>query len=233
VAETFVLGPSMRYARVEGLGVVLDIRSGTYKVLNDVATSMLEAIVGRDGEAERDAWRARYEVDPETAREDLARFVEACVGAGLIHRAEPAGPDAEAATGIGSSSRAMRGPRAARAVRALAATWRELRRDGFGPTYERCARTPLGPPGASREDCLRAFLRAENIWLSRRSPNDCLPRSLALFRYLRAEGVPAEHVIAVRRAPFAAHAWVESDGEALLGERLDGFTTLARIGAER
>jgi hypothetical protein len=45
----------------------------------------------------------------------------------------------------------------------------------------------------------------------------CLVRSLVLVRLLARRGVPARLIIGVTRTgPFAAHAWVERDGRALL-----------------
>jgi hypothetical protein len=221
----------VRYARVDGLGVFLDLRTSTYKVLDEVATSMLDALTGAaDPEAELAGWCREYEIDPETARAELARFADTCVSDGLLGArgrddGEPAPPSAE------PLASAPRGPRVGRAVHALAATWRSLRADGFGPTYERYARIPVAPAASAPGACVRAFVRAENVWPSKRAPDDCLLRSLALFRYLRGEGVAAEHVIGVWRFPFLAHAWVECGGAPMLDERVSGFTPLARIAA--
>lgn len=46
-------------------------------------------------------------------------------------------------------------------------------------------------------------------------PSTCLTRSIVLSRLLRRRGLAAEIRIGVRRGdgPFAAHAWVEVDGE--------------------
>jgi len=48
-------------------------------------------------------------------------------------------------------------------------------------------------------------------------PNTCLTRSIVLSRLLQRRGLAAEIRIGVRRGegPFAAHAWVEVDGEAV------------------
>jgi hypothetical protein len=43
----------------------------------------------------------------------------------------------------------------------------------------------------------------------------CLPQAIAIARLLRREGYPVSLVVAVRRFPFAAHAWVEYDGRVL------------------
>src|SRR5258705_10878434 len=41
----------------------------------------------------------------------------------------------------------------------------------------------------------------------------CLQRSIVTTCLLRSQGVPAQMVIACRRIPFKAHAWVEVDGQ--------------------
>lgn len=48
----------------------------------------------------------------------------------------------------------------------------------------------------------------------------CLPQAVAIARQLRRMGYPVSLVIAVRRFPFAAHAWVECD-EDVLTDRQD------------
>lgn len=58
----------------------------------------------------------------------------------------------------------------------------------------------------------------------------CLEQSLALTRLLRLRGIPAELRFGVRPHPFAAHAWVEVEGEPLLEdrERLSTFEPVSR-----
>jgi hypothetical protein len=41
----------------------------------------------------------------------------------------------------------------------------------------------------------------------------CLPRAISIVVFLRLAGIPAQLVIGVKRMPFAAHSWVEVDGE--------------------
>ena len=102
------------------------------------------------------------------------------------------------------------------------ARWR-LRRGGFTRAY-RWAQAWAGPsrrPRASLEADLGPFLAAEAVIPSALGERDCLPRSLALFVYLRALGHDARHVIGVARFPFSAHAWVEFGNEALLEKRIE------------
>ncbi len=53
----------------------------------------------------------------------------------------------------------------------------------------------------------------------------CLEQSLALYVMLRTAGAPAVLRIGVRPVPFAAHAWVEIDGQAV-NEPQDFITQL-------
>jgi hypothetical protein len=72
------------------------------------------------------------------------------------------------------------------------------------------------PDGMRLRTALLAFSRAENCFSVGDSRIDCLPRSLALHRFLRSVGIGAEHCIGVRRFPFGAHAWVEITGSVVL-----------------
>lgn len=63
----------------------------------------------------------------------------------------------------------------------------------------------------------------------------CLPRAIALHTMLRRRGLPSRMVIAVldpRRRGTAddLHAWVESDGEILIGEMEDPFHPVVTYG---
>jgi hypothetical protein len=80
---------------------------------------------------------------------------------------------------------------------------------------------------------IAAFSRAENFFHLRRAPQDCLPRSLALFGFLRQLGLGAEHVIGVQLFPFLAHAWVEYRGHVVHDdpENPRRFTAIAKIAA--
>lgn len=57
----------------------------------------------------------------------------------------------------------------------------------------------------------------------------CLFRSLTLTALLQKRGIPSTVVIAVRPAPFAAHAWVEHDGRPLLEPAQAGFERIAEL----
>jgi transglutaminase superfamily protein len=57
----------------------------------------------------------------------------------------------------------------------------------------------------------------------------CLFRSLTLMSMLERRGVPQRLVIAVRPRPFAAHAWVEVDGQAVLPDADPDYERLLEL----
>jgi hypothetical protein len=124
----------------------------------------------------------------------------------------------------------------ARAWWSLAITSRRLKAHGFAETYALYSRLakPLDEPDDSGRVLARAcsaFSRAENAFLLKEAPRDCLPRSLALFGLLRSLGLAAEHVIGVQLFPFQAHAWVEHRGRVVHDDpsHPSRFAPIARI----
>lgn len=230
----FVSSRAIRHAEVEGCRIILDLRSESYRVLDDVGGKMWSILTG---EVARDAALAglcdKYEVAPARLEADLSAFAARCVEEHLLEPAADARPRPDpAATEPTDATRPVRRllPGVLAALRSLLATQRAISRDGFRATYERYALIPVRPPGPSLDGAVRAFCRAENFYVVRRAPDDCLVRSLSLYRSLREAGHRAEHVIGVRRFPFQAHAWVECAGEVVLDTRAEHFAPLARMG---
>ena len=224
----------IRHARVEDLVVILDLRAADYSVLDAVASDMWDLLAETgDTEATLDRLTQMYDASPDRLRADLDRFVADCERRGFLDRgAQPA--SGAAASPEPPENGAPARPRATRAWTSLLATRRDLARGGLAAAYESCAQLPppqRDPDPEALESALRSFLRAENAFVARRAPDDCLLRSLALYRFLRAAGLPCEHRIGVRRFPFTAHAWVEHDGSALLDDdnRTQGFTVVAAL----
>lgn len=91
---------------------------------------------------------------------------------------------------------------------------------GFQYTYDAVVRRSAGSVGGEVTgdevvDRAVAAVRAATrlYWRGR---EDCLPRSLALYRLLRDLDVPARICIGVQKYPFfTAHAWVELQGRPL------------------
>lgn len=89
-----------------------------------------------------------------------------------------------------------------------------VRTHGFPGLYRRIASWPVravrrGGPSRIGEIC-SAVDRAAALYFKRAW---CLQRSATATVLLRRAGFPAEMVIGVQSMPFAAHAWVELDGE--------------------
>ena len=223
----------VRSRTIDGLVVLLDLRTASYVVLDRVATAMWQALTGHPDESRRVAELAeRFDAPAGVLKDDLDAFARDCLERGFL-APEPA---PTAAAGTVAPALAARRALALRAWLSLLATSRSLSRLGFSDTYRRYARLPCPAPGAEDADALtaratRAFSRAENFFLLKGAPRDCLPRSLALFRFLRSVGVPAEHCIGVQRFPFEAHAWVECGGSVVHDSPAftGSYTEIARL----
>ena len=189
-------------------------------------------LVGSGARDDEDVLRtvlAQFAVEPDRARRDLAAFRERCLADGTFAAAATARPFV---SGQRPAAKRVVWPAFA-AWRCLAGTALLLRQRGFATAYRESTAVPAPrePSGDGALDrAIAAFALAENFFVPRRAPDDCLPRSLALFRFLRMMGLPAEHVIGCRRAPFFAHAWVECQGRVVLDDdRRSELTTIARV----
>ena len=224
---------TVRHALIDGHRIILDLNTETYRVLDPVGSAMWSTLAGDvDWPEAKRSLLDRFEVAPDILDRDIANFAARCRTEGLLTRGEPPVPTA-AIPDTSTPHLRRRGPFPAtlHAIRALYATRHALARDGFRTTYERYSRFPAGSDASGLNAALEAFGRAEHVFVASRAPDDCLIRSLALFRFLRELGHPAEHVIGVCRVPFQAHAWVECDGEPLRDERTrsGAFSPLARL----
>jgi hypothetical protein len=205
------ISDKVRYVNAEGLGVVLDLRTARYLVLDDRATLLFEHLTaGRSVDAPADV---------------ILRFANRCRDLGWLY-------DAEHERTLSSRSyrpaKPTRGPAFIEAVISLLWAKRALA-DGFASAYERLPTEQRRIGATSIEQLLRAFLRAETLVTFDSQPDDCLPRSIALYRLLVRRGLHVRHIIGVRRVPFAAHAWVEYEGRPLLDHRVKGFLPLSVV----
>lgn len=227
----FAISRSVRHVEIEGLRVILDIGTESYSILDDAASVMWSVLTGeRHPAAAFSAISRDYDIDEDRWAADINAFGRKCLQQGLLvpFDAAPSPVPEHAVPSAPLTRPAMFG-----ALACLLSTRRALRRGGFRTTYERYARIAVGPEPKPLAPALRAFTRAENLFVAGRAPGDCLLRSLSLYRFLRSLGCPAEHVIGVHRFPFKAHAWVECDGTPLLDDRAREFTPIARIGTPR
>jgi hypothetical protein len=199
---------------VDGLAVILDLRHGSYVILDKVATAMWRVLLTAAPQDRISILERQFAVPAARLATDLETFANRCVERGFLAE-RPAPPVVRPAL-----DRSRRGATALRAWWSLLATTRALAKNGFSTTYRRYS--GLAKPvaeGRQLDDMLRraerAFARAEHFFVMRTAPKDCLPRSLALYRFMLSAGIPVDHCIGVMRFPFAAHAWVECRGRVL------------------
>jgi hypothetical protein len=222
---------AIRTAKIDGIVVVLDLRTNSYLLLDKTATAMFEVLTTQPDHDVRVAHlAARLGTTASVIEADLRDFTTDCFRRGMlsIHPPPPMRrPDtvtASHATGL-----------ALRAWWSLLTTCYRLKWRSLAAAYEACARLPkpilpAEPPAQLVRRAERAFLIAENLFPLRTAPRDCLPRSLALFSFLNSLGIACDHNIGVIRTPFTAHAWVEVGGSPVLEQRHDPqFHRLARI----
>ena len=234
--RALIAPPWIRHAHADGLLVILNLRTESYLVLDSVSTAMWSVLIGETTWADtRQILLNQYQVGPSVLDADLLSFAERCRSGELlvvedtnslwVQHAVPAAP-------FGFLGLAIPIPAVLRAVWTLYETHYYLNHNGFRYTYDRYRRMPARPPAVSLDVALARFCWAEHFFVGRRAPDDCLMRSLALFRFLHEDGFPVEHVIGVSRVPFLAHAWVECDGEPLLEEcsPKPHYSSLARMG---
>jgi Transglutaminase-like superfamily/Coenzyme PQQ synthesis protein D (PqqD) len=224
----YAVSRSVRHVEIEGLRVILDIGTEAYIILDDAASAIWSVLIGeRDPAAAYSAVSSNFDVDEDRWLADIDAFGQKCLQQGLLVPVDAAPPPVSehVAPPIRLSRPAMVG-----ALACLLGTRRALSRYGFRTAYESYAQIAVRPETKPLASALRAFTRAENLFIAGRAPGDCLLRSLSLYRFLRLLGCRAEHVIGVRRFPFKAHAWVECDGSPLLDGRAQEFTSIARIG---
>jgi hypothetical protein len=233
-SETFTRGrlwatAAVRSAEVDGLRVILDLNSQSYLVLDEAATAFWSVLIGGGDDSVR-RLSEKFEVERPEILATLEAFRGRCVAEGLLQEGREDSLAKPSVQSEISRRRGRAGWGALRALGCLLKTQRSLQEHGFAYTYQRYATYPPRGTAAPLELALHGFRRAESLFIPRRAPSDCLARSLSLFRFMRSMGVAVDHVIGVRRLPFAAHAWVEFDGLPLLDVFVHGFTPLARIG---
>jgi hypothetical protein len=232
--ERYFAADHVRYAWVDDRIVILDLRTESYFALDPTASSMwreLTAPYAADAGLRR--LEQRYAVEPAQLAADFDAFTSRCVEAEWLVDVEPVPPPRPRAGG----RRRGRWPLTLQAWWTLLAITRSLAARGFASTYARLSR-----PASAREiradaqdellsTAMRAFSRAEQFVYLKRAPADCLPRSLALFEFLRSLGLTVDHRIGVRQFPFAAHAWTEHRGHVVHDdpENISRYTVIASL----
>lgn len=227
------VSPNVLYEEIQGCLVILDLSTEAYYILDAVGTSMWKSLLATNDETQAlRTLQSEYLVERVRLKADLETFRELCIEQGFLQKEE-----AERKAGI-SVYAGRQDFLVPRAWWCLCCTVRSLSANGLARTYQKCCGLAVpkeNPVDADDllERAVAAFAMAENLFLIKSAPKDCLPRSLALFRFLRSAGLPVEHCIGVQRFPFQAHAWVEYGGRVVQDHpsRQSVFRTIARISA--
>jgi hypothetical protein len=104
-------------------------------------------------------------------------------------------------------------------VLAVAVVRAHLRVFGFRRTLRRARAVASGSPRPHRTDAVEVATeiarRVESAAAVFPGRARCLEQSLCVYLLLGRRGIPAELRIGARALPFAAHAWVEVDGQSV------------------
>jgi hypothetical protein len=223
----------VRWATLNRRTVLLCLRTGAYFGLNETGTRIWQAILdGRAAADIRAELRRGTRADAARVDADCAAFTtELAQRELLIH--QPTAPRRRSRDSRVGERRAhgafAKSPmqRAAGLLPPAAHAWLcqqhvdwKLRTGGFAAAYALAARSPAGaaPSGEPLARCLAGFVAAEKFTTRLLRRDDCLPRSLALFRFLRLRGLAVRHAIGIADDPLRAHAWVELAGQPLLDD---------------
>jgi Transglutaminase-like superfamily/Coenzyme PQQ synthesis protein D (PqqD) len=229
------ISDQVRVAIFDDVLILLDLHTAQYFLLDEVAKVMWGlATTGAQREQAIDALTVQFDAPADRIADDFDSFIKQCLTAGFLRPQPPVRREPNP-NPIRSARKGLR----VRAWYWLATTAIGLAVLGFTRVYRRCEElavrpldTRCAPPEEFVERAEKAFLAAENLVVFRRAPEDCLPRSLALFGFLRSLGLPAAHIIGVRRFPVMMHAWVQIGNLHVLERDVsrDDFRSVAVLG---
>jgi hypothetical protein len=108
--------------------------------------------------------------------------------------------------------------------------WQVRRRDLPAAVADLRVRGCSGRPGTLDDDPRRLAAIAERVLARLPGDSRCLTRSLVVLAMLARRGIEVQLILAARPTPtFAAHAWVERDGDPLLPTRGFGDARLTEL----
>lgn len=235
--------PAVRWMRSGDIAFLLDLNSGKFLAFEAIAVLFWSAIIRGEGIERFTAQIAdAYAVPPDRVAADLADFRSALIARNLLTATTPPPPvESESAATLGNPRRLARVPAFLHAATTLLRIRYALHQYGFRHAYDVAVSAAAIRPYSRHhrgwtsgstsqiESLTRTFLRLYAVASRGRNSTDCLPRSLALFVFLRERGINATHVIGLRPRPFVAHAWVEVEGAPALEDeaRISLFQRLA------
>lgn len=213
--------------------LVLDLRTGGCHSLNPVAARIWTFLgrPGLGGDEIEEALRREISDLPDHFRRDLHSFIDEMTAKGLVERGS-----VESGGGLAHWRRSSLDRTLPATIFGLARLLGPFLRVEWGATGARLALIVVdltlkfgGYPALRRlvMESAVAQLEAKGAALDWKPRCDqleraaafyykhpwCLQRSAALAYFLKASGAHATLVVGCRRIPFAAHAWVEIDGQ--------------------
>lgn len=246
----FSIRSTVRAAGSEDGIVLLDLESGKYHSLNPVGARVWQGLAnGRSRAQILRQLTELFDAPPEQIRADVDGILERFTRLGILvpeterpaarSTVEPAAPSELATTPQqeslqSSPARPRFGVDLVWLVRGLFALVHMdvlARRRGFPGVYQAILRSrPKQPRPASQrlQRILAAVQRAASFYYKRRW---CLQRSAAAAYLLRRNGFAAQLVLGAQLMPFAAHAWIELDGQVINDDQefTSTFAVLDRI----
>jgi len=219
--------PYVRQAHFEDAIVLLDLRRGEFLMLDEMAAAIWRGLTRQTatGDSLPESLTKQFDVEQDRVSEDIRAFRQQCLADGLL---------VDSCTQFPVPARRPLRPVIFPTLAAwacLADAARKLRSFGFADAYATLVERAPDVPSVFDENQLvraeKAFARAENFFVARAAPNDCLPRSMALFSFLRKMGLPAEFCFGVERYSLTAHAWVECGGRVI--SDADRRTSLTKL----
>jgi hypothetical protein len=221
----------------DGVARLLDFERGRFYALDPTGSALL--VLGLRHGVEHAASRVALRCQAPVAR---VRADLATLRAGLARRGLLAGAGGERRLPrwLGAlvrplacrSSDAM--PSRLEITSHLVLAWASLRLFGWLRTLELWRRHHRPPPASAPPTAVELAAldrRLRSVAAGLLLPMNCKERALAMHQILRARcGLPACLVVGIQRHPFAAHAWVECEGQVLTDDaaRCATFKPIAR-----
>ena len=213
---------TIRFADIDGLTVIMDLNTEDYYVFNETATLFWSLIIENDGDlmVGAQALKGNRQTATNILEKRLHTFFADCLEHGFLTQNRPVVDQFESKGCFRSKSNRFL---TLQAWWNLVLTAYYYRVNGFARTYNNYAQLRFDNSNENLDQILKSalasFLKAENLFWYNQAPRDCLPRSLALFRFLRSLGIQVIHYIGGRRFPgFTMHAWVEYNGNVVLDD---------------
>lgn len=192
-------------ANVGGSTVLLDLKQNCYFSLDDIGSKVWRSLSASP--TDRATLLSHFD---SRMHQQVDRFLDDALELGVLGLEKPSDS---------VTNRVYRGPSSAMfgrwvlALRIIRWVSRVLEKYDFDEALARitCMLFSHNPPTTDLDRAVSAFLFAENFFTHNNEPDDCLPRSLALWLFLNSVGVECEHRIGIKRYPrLMAHAWVET-----------------------